>query len=384
MELLQTPSGSLAASLVHDFFTCLGLDFSLAVFGPESNLGAKLWDLHTRECLLKATGLGKDAEPMTPILLTLCYQCLNTSTAPVTSHAHMLNGKSMNQKGRIPPLVAANGTPSSRNGITNHVSQFPQDRRKLIDAPSTSGVNKIDSAPTTTNTSSATKQTPSVTTTVNDSSNTSVPSKVNNKSNSSTVNRKEVSSSNKNILKQNPVPPPGDILSAAPPDADSSEASSLSDVEGLRKDHTGNKPPTEAGTKADKTADCTKHLSDGDYEDDFSESSSSTVEESSSSWGHPPLPPSQPINKTEKTNVLEKKSLPASDVTSSEKTGSLGKTLDKESNNSTTRKRSLDILDDEVLIDDFISSESSSARDDTEDIADSKTTDVELDYQEPV
>jgi len=55
-DILKSPAGTLAASLLHDFLSCLGLDFSLSVFGPESGQDGGLWNLLPRESLLHKLG----------------------------------------------------------------------------------------------------------------------------------------------------------------------------------------------------------------------------------------------------------------------------------------------------------------------------------------
>lgn len=55
-KVLGTREGAVAASLVHDFLQCLGLDFSLSVFVPESGHPA-LWSSHSPEALSSSLGL---------------------------------------------------------------------------------------------------------------------------------------------------------------------------------------------------------------------------------------------------------------------------------------------------------------------------------------
>lgn len=58
-KVLATPEGATAAALVQDFLQCLGLEFSLAVFAPESGHSA-LWNYPGPETLINSLHLNSD------------------------------------------------------------------------------------------------------------------------------------------------------------------------------------------------------------------------------------------------------------------------------------------------------------------------------------
>ena len=49
-KLLSSPEGSMAAALVYDFLQCLRLEFTQAVFAPESGM-TSIWSLAERQSL---------------------------------------------------------------------------------------------------------------------------------------------------------------------------------------------------------------------------------------------------------------------------------------------------------------------------------------------
>ncbi|KAK4313278.1 hypothetical protein Pmani_015360 [Petrolisthes manimaculis] len=70
-ELLATPEGSTAAALVHDFLHTLGLDFSLAVFAPESG-HPSTWSLPPTDSLATHLRLTQERKgSRTPLLVEL-------------------------------------------------------------------------------------------------------------------------------------------------------------------------------------------------------------------------------------------------------------------------------------------------------------------------
>ncbi|XP_076040730.1 uncharacterized protein LOC143025010 [Oratosquilla oratoria] len=69
-QLLGSFEGSLAAALVYDFLQCLGLDFSLAVFGPESGHKAH-WDFPGRDDIKSQLCLGRENGQKSPLLIQL-------------------------------------------------------------------------------------------------------------------------------------------------------------------------------------------------------------------------------------------------------------------------------------------------------------------------
>ncbi|KAF2362021.1 FGFR1 oncogene partner (FOP) N-terminal dimerization domain [Trinorchestia longiramus] len=499
-ELLQTPAGSLAASLVHEFFTCLGLDFSLAVYGPESNLGAKLWDLHTRECLLTAMGLGEDDEPMTPLLLRLCTRppaaagthppaaagthppAAAGTHPPATAGTHPPAAAGTHPPaaagtlppaaagthppaaagthppaaaGTLPPAAAGTHPPAAAGTLPPAAAGTlppaaagilpPQTKNKPLpgiekrppNAPSNANQNsKSGSSGIVTNDTNVVESRNSqsvnnnkilntlstngpgtsmnFSTTPKNNANIVNNGTVNNsrgkasttnnvdasKGNSEKVNTSSKESSTSQNQHQSTKPtlsrrlsPPDDILSAAPPDTDSSEASSSAGdvaelLQGCQHTRLGIKNGVADG-KEEHTLK--KTLSDGDYEEDFSENSSQSMssgtndeESSTSSWDHPPLP----AGKSNTGNVL-KKDISGAKASSIESMDN-GKEVSNNFKNveaiskdsSAPRRKSMDLLDDDLSIGEFVSSESSSAREETEDIAYNKKYDATLDYLE--
>nr|XP_045624640.1 centrosomal protein 43-like isoform X2 [Procambarus clarkii] len=69
-KLLATPEGSAAAALVQDFLQCLGLEFSLAVFAPESGHSV-VWSFPGTEALTSNLNLSTEKDHKTPLLMEL-------------------------------------------------------------------------------------------------------------------------------------------------------------------------------------------------------------------------------------------------------------------------------------------------------------------------
>ncbi|XP_050720744.1 centrosomal protein 43-like [Eriocheir sinensis] len=125
-KVLGTREGAVAASLVHDFLQCLGLDFSLSVFIPESGLPA-LWSSHSPEALSSSLGLssasagkgerdGDEKGHKTPLLIELLRE---RETPP--SSAREQNGEASNSNS-----ISSNN--SNRRENNNHHHQQEEEK----------------------------------------------------------------------------------------------------------------------------------------------------------------------------------------------------------------------------------------------------------------
>lgn len=99
-KLLGTSEGATAAALVHDFLQCLGLEFSLAVFAPESG-HSTFWSFPGAEALSSDLSLNTDKGYKTPLLIELLRERQSSSTSHLEnitdnrghhSQTHFLNG----------------------------------------------------------------------------------------------------------------------------------------------------------------------------------------------------------------------------------------------------------------------------------------------------
>ncbi|XP_047472055.1 centrosomal protein 43-like isoform X1 [Penaeus chinensis] len=106
-QLLATPEGVLAAALVHNFLQCLSLDFSLAVFAPESG-HSTLWTFPGEDALSSNLNLSnKQAGDKAPLLIELLKE--RTSSKPSELGHNRDKGVSkgrLNDMGHLPQLSA--------------------------------------------------------------------------------------------------------------------------------------------------------------------------------------------------------------------------------------------------------------------------------------
>lgn len=104
-QLLATPEGVLAAALVHNFLQCLSLDFSLAVFAPESG-HSTLWTFPGEDALSSNLNLSnKQAGDKAPLLIELLKE--RTTSKPSELGHNRDKGVSKgrpNDMGHLPQL----------------------------------------------------------------------------------------------------------------------------------------------------------------------------------------------------------------------------------------------------------------------------------------
>nr|XP_027212034.1 FGFR1 oncogene partner-like [Penaeus vannamei] len=106
-QLLATPEGVLAAALVHNFLQCLSLDFSLAVFAPESG-HSTLWTFPGEDALSSNLNLSnKQAGDKAPLLIELLKERTSSKPSELGHNREkgVLKGRP-NDIGHLPQLSA--------------------------------------------------------------------------------------------------------------------------------------------------------------------------------------------------------------------------------------------------------------------------------------
>ncbi|XP_069956469.1 centrosomal protein 43 [Cherax quadricarinatus] len=110
-KLLGTPEGATAAALIQDFLQCLGLEFSLAVFAPESG-HSTVWSFPGTEALTSNLSLRTEKDHKTPLLMEL----LRERKSSVISHTE-------NNSSEVKPALNRNKEHSQLpvlNGVLPH------------------------------------------------------------------------------------------------------------------------------------------------------------------------------------------------------------------------------------------------------------------------
>ncbi|XP_042202963.1 centrosomal protein 43-like [Homarus americanus] len=109
-KLLGTPEGTIAAALVQDFLQCLGLDFSLAVFAPESGHSTS-WTFPGTEALTSSLNLNTEkGGQKTPLLIELLRE-RESNISPVEKKNSQVKCSVNSNRGHYSQLPMLNGMP---------------------------------------------------------------------------------------------------------------------------------------------------------------------------------------------------------------------------------------------------------------------------------